>query len=363
MDDVSVFAKTRALKDAVLIRSAIAAARSYSGMKVIVTGGAGYIGAHVARALAAAGHEPIIVDDLRCATRAARRRLHLRAARREDTAALTDCFRATGRTGVIHLAGYISVGESVRLPDKYWGNNLGAGASLLLACARHPVRAFLFSSTAAVYGNAEVSPIPEAVPLAPTSPYGASKLAFERLLHASAPALRHALGGAALLQRRRRQRRVARRRGACARGASDSARHRRAARRPAGADLRRRLSDRRTAPACATTSTSPIWRPRTCRCSRRTPCRAASASTSAPAAAARCCRSCAAVGARLGIEPRLDIGPRRPGDPASLVADPGALRAHSAGRRCTRRSTRSSTLPCSGSNGVGARSRPTTVKE
>ncbi|MFN8643103.1 MAG: UDP-glucose 4-epimerase GalE [Candidatus Binatia bacterium] len=158
-------------------------------MRVIVTGGAGYIGAHVTRALAEAGHTPIVVDDLRCASpeRVGDHRHEPVAC--EDTAALTAVFARHRPQGVVHLAGYISVGESVRDPDKYWGNNLAAAASLLIACARHPVEVVLFSSTAAVYGNAEVSPIPEQVPLAPTSPYGSSKLAFERLLHASAPAV------------------------------------------------------------------------------------------------------------------------------------------------------------------------------
>lgn len=158
-------------------------------MKVIVTGGAGYIGAHVARGLAAAGHTPIVVDDLRCATRERIGDFAHESVACEDTAALADVFRRHRPDGVVHLAGYISVGESVRDPDKYWGNNLGAAASLLVACAKYPVEAVLFSSTAAVYGNAEVSPIPEQVPLAPTSPYGAAKLAFERLLHSSAPVL------------------------------------------------------------------------------------------------------------------------------------------------------------------------------
>ena len=158
-------------------------------MKVIVTGGAGYIGAHVTRALADAGHTPIIVDDLRCASPERVGGHAHEPVACEDTAALTDVFARHRPQGVVHLAGYISVGESVRDPDKYWGNNLAAAASLLIACARHPVEVVLFSSTAAVYGNAEVSPIPEQVPLAPTSPYGSSKLAFERLLHASAPAV------------------------------------------------------------------------------------------------------------------------------------------------------------------------------
>jgi UDP-glucose 4-epimerase len=157
-------------------------------MKVIVTGGAGYIGAHVARGLAAAGHEPIIVDDLRCATRQRVGSFPHEPVACENTAALTEVFRRHRPHGVVHLAGYISVGESVRDPDKYWGNNLGAAASLLVACTIQPVQVVLFSSTAAVYGNAEVSPIPEQVRLAPTSPYGAAKLAFERLLHAAAPA-------------------------------------------------------------------------------------------------------------------------------------------------------------------------------
>lgn len=158
-------------------------------MKIIVTGGAGYIGAHVARALADSGHTPIVVDDLRAAAAERTAGLVLERVAVEDTPALVDCFARHRPDGVVHLAGYISVGESVRVPEKYWANNLGAAASLLIACARHPVRAVLFSSTAAVYGNADVSPIPEDVPLAPTSPYGASKLAFEHLLHATGAAL------------------------------------------------------------------------------------------------------------------------------------------------------------------------------
>lgn len=158
-------------------------------MKVVVTGGTGYIGAHVARGLAEAGHTPVIVDDLRASRAERAGDFALEKVALEDTPALVDVFARHRPEGVVHLAGSISVGESVRNPELYWQNNLGAGASLLLACAMHPVRSFLFSSTAAVYGDTDRSPIPEDVSLQPTAPYGSSKLAFERLLHRSAPAL------------------------------------------------------------------------------------------------------------------------------------------------------------------------------
>ena len=158
-------------------------------MKVIVTGGTGYIGAHVTRGLAEAGHTPIIIDDLRASLADRAAEFTLEKIALEDTPALVDVFARHRPEGVVHLAGSISVGESVRDPDLYWRNNLAGGASLLLACALHPVRAFLFSSTAAVYGDTDRSPIPEDAPLRPTAPYGSSKLAFEHLLHGSAPTL------------------------------------------------------------------------------------------------------------------------------------------------------------------------------
>lgn len=158
-------------------------------MKVLVTGGCGYIGAHVVRALAAAGHETTILDDLRAARAERAAGFPLERVALEDSDAVLGVFERQRPEAVVHLAGYISVAESVRQPERYWANNLGAAASLLLAAARFPVRAFLFSSTAAVYGDIAASPIPEVAPLRPASPYGASKLAFERLLHASAAAL------------------------------------------------------------------------------------------------------------------------------------------------------------------------------
>jgi UDP-glucose 4-epimerase len=295
-------------------------------MRVIVTGGAGYIGAHVVRALAAAGHEPIIVDDLRCATRARTGDFAFESIALEDTAPLTDCFRRHRPDGVIHLAGFISVGESVRLPDKYWSNNLGAGASLLLACARHPVRALLFSSTAAVYGNTEVSPIPESAPLAPTSPYGASKLAFEQLLHASAPAL--GMRSAAL-------------RYFNAAGA-DVDWHVGEAHAPEEHLIPRVIAALLSGNPVAVYGNDYPTPDGTCVRDYIHVADLASAHVQVLAADAlpsgmnfnvgtgtgsSVLQVVRAVAARLHVEPRIDVIARRPGDPASLVADPSALRA------------------------------------
>jgi UDP-glucose-4-epimerase GalE len=158
-------------------------------MKVLVTGGAGYIGAHVVRTIAQRRHEPVILDDLRCSSEKRVKGFIWEKTALEDTAGVLEVFRRHRPDAVIHLAGYISVAESVERPEKYWENNLGAAGSLLTAIARYPVRSFLFSSTAATYGNAGVSPIPEACALTPTCPYGSSKLAFEKVLHAHGRAL------------------------------------------------------------------------------------------------------------------------------------------------------------------------------
>jgi UDP-glucose-4-epimerase GalE len=157
-------------------------------VRVLVAGGAGYIGAHVVRALDAAGHEPLIVDDFRKSDPSRTGRFPVEEIALEDTSALTRTFERFRPEGVVHLGGYISVGESVREPALYWENNLGAGASLLIAAAKTPPRVFLFSSTAAVYGDAGSEPIQETAPLRPTSPYGASKLGFEKLLDAAGAA-------------------------------------------------------------------------------------------------------------------------------------------------------------------------------
>ena len=148
-------------------------------MRVLVTGGAGYIGAHVVRTLAARGHEPLILDDFRSASPQRAGDFPLVRTALEDVDTVLATFDDFRPEAVIHMAGSISVGESVREPATYWRNNLGAANTLLVAAARFPLAALVFSSTAAVYGDVDAVPIPESVPLRPTSPYGESKLAFE----------------------------------------------------------------------------------------------------------------------------------------------------------------------------------------
>ncbi len=151
-------------------------------MRVLVTGGAGYIGSFVARALASARHEPVILDDLSTG--------HAEAAGTfphvdipcGDTARVAALMRREGVEAVIHLAALSLVGESVRDPGRYWSRNVGQAAGLLDACRAAGVKRFVLSSTAAVYGEPERVPIPEEHPLRPTNPYGATKRAIEEML-------------------------------------------------------------------------------------------------------------------------------------------------------------------------------------
>ncbi|HET7294907.1 MAG TPA: UDP-glucose 4-epimerase GalE [Vicinamibacteria bacterium] len=294
-------------------------------MKVLVTGGAGYIGAHVVRALQEAGHPPVVLDDLRRARPGRTGGFPVERVAVEDVEALLGVFARHRPEGVVHLAGYISVAESVARPDLYWQNNLGAAAALLIACARSAVRAFLFSSTAAVYGNTELSPIPESAPLAPTSPYGASKLAFERLLYDAGRALGF---------------RTAALRYFNAAGAHPDWR--------VGEDhepeehliprVVRALLDGRPVQVFGRDYPTPDGT-----CVRdfvhvtdlaRAHVRVLEADDLPGGLSFNCgtgrgssvLEVIEAVGLALGVTPRIEFGPRRPGDPASLVADPAALR-------------------------------------
>jgi UDP-glucose-4-epimerase GalE len=149
----------------------------------MVTGGAGYIGSHALRALRTAGHEMIVVDDLRAGRADFAQGAPLVAADVGDRAAMARVLREHGPIdGVLHFAASISVGESVERPMLYHRNNVVGSANLLAECLAHGVRAFVLSSTCATYGTPERQPISEDAPQRPINPYGASKLMVERML-------------------------------------------------------------------------------------------------------------------------------------------------------------------------------------
>jgi len=150
-------------------------------MRVLVTGGAGYIGSHAVRALADAGHEVVVLDDLSTGHRAAvDGRARLFEADLRDRRALDEVL--PGVDAVVHFAARSVVSESVRRPLDYWDVNLTGSLALLRAMSDHGVRRLVFSSTAATYGIPDRMPITEDVDQRPINPYGASKLAVERAI-------------------------------------------------------------------------------------------------------------------------------------------------------------------------------------
>ncbi|MDY6914271.1 MAG: UDP-glucose 4-epimerase GalE [Planctomycetota bacterium] len=157
-------------------------------MNVLLTGGAGYIGSHVARAVAAAGHKPVIYDSLVKGHAAAVADCELVVADTSDGEAIRRALRDYKIDLVIHFAAFIEAGESVRQPEKYFQNNTVGGKVLLDAMRDAGVKRMVFSSTAAVYGMPLEMPIVEDVPLRPINPYGASKLCVEFMLQSYAAA-------------------------------------------------------------------------------------------------------------------------------------------------------------------------------
>jgi len=156
-------------------------------MNVLLTGGAGYIGSHVVRALQRAGHTCVVLDNLaKGHARAVQAKLVV--ADVADAQALLAAMREHRIEAVIHLAAFIEAGESVQHPDKYFHNNTIIGLTLLDAMRQAGIGKMVFSSTAAVYGTPQRLPIEEADRLEPINPYGASKLCVEYMLRAYAAA-------------------------------------------------------------------------------------------------------------------------------------------------------------------------------
>lgn len=165
-------------------------------MRLLVTGGAGYIGSVTTALLVETGHEVLVFDNLSRGHRAAvHRRARLVVGELADAVAVDAVVGDFRPDCVLHFAALIEVGESVKEPGRYFHNNVACGINLLNACCRHRVPRFVFSSTAAVYGNPEKLPLTEESPLQPVNPYGSTKFIFERLLveYEKACGLRHAV--------------------------------------------------------------------------------------------------------------------------------------------------------------------------
>ncbi len=151
-------------------------------MRVLVVGGAGYIGSHMVKMLLGAGHEVITLDNLSSGHRDAVLGGTFVEGDLADLGCLTQVFEQHKPEAVMHFASYIQVGESVRKPDIYYRNNVTNTLNLLDVMLKYDVKKFIFSSTAAVFGEPDYVPIDEAHPNRPLNPYGRSKWMIEQVL-------------------------------------------------------------------------------------------------------------------------------------------------------------------------------------
>ncbi|SJN20854.1 UDP-glucose 4-epimerase GalE [Luteococcus japonicus] len=159
-------------------------------MRVLVTGGAGYIGSHTTLALLEKGHEVLVVDDLSNSSQESLRRVAQLTGRTpgfveanvRDEKAMDAAFADFQPEAVIHFAGWKAVGESTEIPLTYYRENLGSTFTLLEAMAKHGCKTIVFSSSATVYGDISEPPFTEDFPTGATSPYGRTKLMIEQIL-------------------------------------------------------------------------------------------------------------------------------------------------------------------------------------
>jgi UDP-glucose 4-epimerase len=151
-------------------------------MRVLVTGGAGYIGSHTVGLLRSRGDHVVILDSMELGFKEAVRDTPLVVGNTRDEALVRNVLREHKLDSVIHFAAYKAAGESVGNPGKYFDNNVFGTMQLLEAMRKENVRRLVFSSTAAVYGNPQVLPVSESAVLRPENPYGESKLQVEKML-------------------------------------------------------------------------------------------------------------------------------------------------------------------------------------
>ena len=151
--------------------------------RILITGGAGYIGSVSAEAFLAAGHEVVVLDDLTTGHRAAvPTGAALHTGTYADADSLAELLRRDRIEAILHCAARSLVGESIREPSRYYRDNVAGGVALLEAAQTSGVERIVFSSTAAVYGTPDATPIPEDAPLRPINPYGETKRTFEAAL-------------------------------------------------------------------------------------------------------------------------------------------------------------------------------------
>jgi UDP-glucose 4-epimerase len=151
-------------------------------MKVLVTGGAGYIGSHTVRALVERGHDVVVLDTLELGSKQAVGNVLLYQGSITDDALLDRVFTQEKPEAVIHFAAYKAPGESMREPGKYFRTNMGGTLSLLEAMVQHNVRPIVFSSSCSIFGTPQTLPVAEDALFHPESVYGESKLMCETLL-------------------------------------------------------------------------------------------------------------------------------------------------------------------------------------
>ena len=152
-------------------------------MNVLVTGGAGFIGSHITDQLLQSGYQPIVIDNLSNGYReAVSKGVPLYVADIGDSQFLENFFKIHKIEIVIHCAAFVNVEDSMNRPLEYYQNNLAYSINFLKACKFANVKSFIFSSSAAVYGQPDEIPIKETTPTLPVNPYGKTKLMFEKIL-------------------------------------------------------------------------------------------------------------------------------------------------------------------------------------